>query len=297
MTEKETIKIEDIESNAGLIRGMYDIIRVIDPVNKKVLLYNEGIFTEKNDSCYSQLKKNKICRQCISIDASREKRTFIKIENIDGKMYLISAIPVELKNRQVIVELIKEVTDSLYYATNENESCSFRDVVKHMKSIANKDSLTEIYNRRFIDKRLPIDIEQCIEQGDSISIIMIDVDYFKEINDSFGHPVGDLVLKKFAKALKECIRRKKDWIARYGGEEFLVCIPGSDEKDALRIAKRMQDNIKKEKFKYDNSPISVTASFGIVSVNAKEMTSDKLLKLADEKLYQAKNCGRNRIQI
>jgi diguanylate cyclase (GGDEF)-like protein len=166
-----------------------------------------------------------------------------------------------------------------------------------MKKLATKDALTGIYNRRFIDERLPIDIDICLENKEPISIIMADMDYFKRINDTFGHTTGDRVLRLFTKCIKKCMRNKKDWIARYGGEEFIICIPGASRKIALKIAKRMLDAINKKQFVHNEENINITASFGIATLYNERISAEEFLARADEKLYIAKETGRNKVVI
>jgi diguanylate cyclase (GGDEF)-like protein len=296
MNQNDEITIEFIENNLNIIKSLYDSMRIVDPKNKKVLLYNKGAFTEGNNTCFDDIGRDEVCVNCISMRSLNNKDTFIKIENINEKIYLITAMPLEFKGRTVIVELIKDVTNNLFYGnsiTGENKIVN--NIIEDMKSLAIKDGLTGIYNRRFIDERLPVDINQCKLNGEPISIIMIDIDYFKNFNDKFGHITGDFVLKEFVNRLQKFVINKKDWIARYGGEEFLICIPGSIKETAVNLAKQMREHMIKKSINYNNQEFNITASFGICTMNDKNMTFEELIKCADEKLYEAKNSGRNRI--
>lgn len=290
------ITIDFIENNLNIFQKLYDVIRVVDPITKRVLLYNGNTLIEKGSSCFNKIGKQAICENCISIRALKDKKTYMKIETVDNKSYLITVLPIEVESKTLIVELIKEATDSLFYGHSlDGEGCKVSNIINDLKLMTIRDSLTDIGNRRFIDETLPIDMKLCFKKEEPISIIMIDVDYFKSINDKFGHTTGDFVLKKLAECLKQCIRNKKDWIGRYGGEEFLVCIPGADEKAALVIAKRMHEYILKKKFTHNNENIKITASFGICTTSDKKITVEEFLNCADKKLYEAKNAGRNRI--
>lgn len=293
--DKEIIE-EFLKCNTSFLKNLYDIIRIVDPLTKKVLLYDGNTVIEKGSSCFSGIGKEKVCENCISIMALKDEKTYMKIESIEGRSYLITVSPLSLKDRILIVELIKDVTDTLFYGhILDGDGCKVNNIIQDLKQMAIKDSLTDINNRRFIDDRLPLDIIKCKANAEPISIIMVDVDYFKNINDTFGHTTGDFVLREFAGCLKECIRNKRDWIGRYGGEEFLVCLPGADKKAAFDIAERMQKHIADKKFVKYGQIINVTASFGICSSSDKNITVEELLNLADKKLYEAKNSGRNRI--
>ena len=131
----------------------------------------------------------------------------------------------------------------------------------------------------------------------NLSIIMADIDYFKKVNDTYGHIAGDLTLKNVSKILLSCIKRENDWIARFGGEEFIICMPGANLEIAKKTAECMRKSIENASIKYEGKDISVTVSFGIYSLKSKgNENADDLLKYADEKLYLAKRNGRNRIE-
>jgi two-component system, cell cycle response regulator len=285
-----------IENNPTIIKSLYDDFRVVDPISKKVLLNTEGTFVESEGSCFSSMNRNKICDNCISIRALSNKSTYFKIENIGEKVYIITAVPLDIEDRTIVVELIKDITNSFCYedATNK-ENTRVHKMFDEMRKIVNEDSLTEIYNRRYIDERLPIDMLKCIDNNKPISIIMSDVDYYKDINDKYGHLTGDVVLKKFAKYLKKCIRTNKDWIARYGGDEFLICIPEADEKLAFEVAERMHHYINDKGIHFMNKELKITASFGICTIYDKNITMEEFINRADRKLYLAKSSGRNKI--
>lgn len=297
----DKLTIENIEKNVDIVRSLYDQMRVIDPSGKKVVLCNKDVFIERNGSCFSENNKEKVCANCISVKTIKDinnKSTFMKLENVDEKMYLISAVPFDFQGKTLVVELIKDVTDTLFYGDSIiSGTYKVDNIVNDMKKLATKDALTGIYNRRFIDERLPIDIDICLENKEPISIIMADMDYFKRINDTFGHTTGDRVLRLFTKCIKKCMRNKKDWIARYGGEEFIICIPGANSKIALKIAKRMLDAINKKQFVHNEENINITASFGIATLYNERISAEEFLARADEKLYIAKETGRNKVVI
>lgn len=124
---------------------------------------------------------------------------------------------------------------------------------------------------------------------------MIDIDYFKLINDKYGHLLGDLVLKDITNVIKNNIRGKSDWIARYGGEEFLILFNDTSKEDAYNLSKRIKSVVENSIFKYDDIEINITISIGIASLTSEIDDMDKLIRKADENLYKAKRSGRNYI--
>lgn len=160
------------------------------------------------------------------------------------------------------------------------------------------DPLTSVSNRRALDLHLPQAISEATSLKKPMCLLMCDLDHFKKLNDTHGHPVGDEILKVFAGILSENLR-PGDTIARYGGEEFAIILSRCDTQTAGRIAERMRLDTAARKlaFNQGGQPIgTITASFGIAQFIAGD-TPETMLKRADEKLYEAKKAGRNRVVI
>ncbi len=163
-----------------------------------------------------------------------------------------------------------------------------------LKAIASIDGLTEAYNRTFFLQKT----EELLDKGylKSLSIIMFDVDYFKKVNDTFGHKAGDTILKQVVKLAKKHMRRS-DIIGRYGGEEFIICLPDAFMQEATVIAEAIRREIERTHVDVDGKEIKVTTSFGVASAAANDQKNSKLIASlmdeADMALYTAKNNGRN----
>jgi len=155
-----------------------------------------------------------------------------------------------------------------------------------------KDALTGIYNRRFLESRLREECERHRRYARSMSLIMIDIDFFKKVNDTYGHQFGDLVLKSVASKVVSVIR-KTDIVARFGGEEFCCILPETDADAAEKVAEHLRTHVEGMENNFEKTSIRVTISLGISSF-VTEDTSETLLKRADDALYQAKHSGRNR---
>src|SRR5690606_32519487 len=160
------------------------------------------------------------------------------------------------------------------------------------------DSLTGLANRRYLDEILDSAWKQCAQQHAPISMIMLDIDYFKQFNDSVGHLAGDECLRRVADALQSGVLRDEDVIARYGGEEFLALLPGADARAVASVAERIQNLLRNLAISHPDSPVSafITASLGCATIwPAERGTPDELIQSADRALYQAKSDGRDRI--
>jgi diguanylate cyclase (GGDEF)-like protein len=158
------------------------------------------------------------------------------------------------------------------------------------------DSLTGLYNRRFLKSRIEEELNRSIRQGLNLTILFIDLDFFKNYNDVCGHIAGDDALKKTADIIQASLR-EMDMVARYGGEEFCALLPGTSKAEALIVAERIRSEIENEKFPGEHtSPLGkLTASFGVASYPEDGRTFTALVHASDVALYQAKASGRNRI--
>ncbi len=176
---------------------------------------------------------------------------------------------------------------------------SLKQSLEELKHLSVKDPLTELYNRRFLAERLPQEIKRASRYGRSLSLIMLDIDHFKEINDTHGHGTGDQVLKACAEVLQEAIRQDVDWAARYGGEEFLLILPETDHAGALVVAERLRRHFAEEPLSVGDIQIGFTASFGVSTYpherHQGSLGAETLLEAADRALYQAKKTGRNKV--
>jgi diguanylate cyclase (GGDEF)-like protein len=167
-----------------------------------------------------------------------------------------------------------------------------------LRASALLDGLTGVANRRKFDEDVQTDWRQCLREAAPLSLILIDIDYFKLYNDRYGHQAGDNCLKLVARALSETLRRPYDKLARYGGEEFACLLPKTELVGASAIAERMQTRVSELRVEHLGSDVDqvVTISLGVASmVPTPSVTPELLLKAADQQLYEAKRTGRARV--
>ena len=167
------------------------------------------------------------------------------------------------------------------------------------RKLSTTDDLTRVASRRFFSKHFPREVERASRYGRPLSLILCDIDFFKNVNDTLGHVGGDEVLKQFAARLQVSLRRGVDWVARIGGEEFAVVLPETAYEQALDVARRLRAQIADKEFKAQGCNLNVTASLGLCCVPratlSERRTSDHMLRVADAALYRSKNAGRNRV--
>lgn len=171
-----------------------------------------------------------------------------------------------------------------------------RDSLVQTMELAVLDDLTGLNNRRYLDGHLPALVQRARERRDDLSVLFIDIDYFKKVNDTYGHGAGDAVLREFAARVRRSLRTQ-DLACRYGGEEFVVVMPGTSPKLAPVVAERLRERIARDPFAIDGGAtfIDVTISVGIAHYLGDDDTPQSLLERADLALYRAKAEGRNRV--
>ncbi|WFO50678.1 GGDEF domain-containing protein [Aeromonas veronii] len=171
-------------------------------------------------------------------------------------------------------------------------------LLRQLDQLAKQDPLTGVANRRHFNIELERALAHSQQHGAPLSLILIDVDYFKCFNDHYGHQVGDMCLKEVAQALNRAVRTPSDLVARYGGEEFVLLLPNTDRQTASSVAKRLQDGLASLQLEHLASDVAswVTVSQGIATLLPGESAS-QLLERADQALYRAKELGRNQFCV
>lgn len=162
---------------------------------------------------------------------------------------------------------------------------------------ANTDGLTGCYNKTYFNNSLSAHFRKSQTSTSQLSLIVFDLDHFKNLNDNFGHDAGDYVLKEIASVVRENGIRDGDVFARYGGEEFVVLLPETGSKQAMEIAERLRSLVEQHKFVYDSKRLPVTASVGVAEFTPELANSTELFKRADAAVYKSKNAGRNQVSL
>ena len=212
------------------------------------------------------------------LDASREgKPQFFEREVQDGRILSVRANPIPGGG---VITLYTDITERKAFE-------------KRLIEMATLDELTGLVNRREFFTLGHHEERRAAREGHVVSVMMVDADYFKKINDTYGHATGDQVLRDLAEHCRS-IFRKTDIVGRYGGEEFAVILPGAQEDMAKIIAERLLKSIEESTVKSDQGDVKYTVSIGIASAEGRDVKIEELLDRADRALYTAKAQGRNR---
>lgn len=223
---------------------------------------------------------------------SKEKNAYDQYA-LESIRALASYIVIAINNAEKSEDLAKEI------AIRKQSQVELVELNKKLKKLSELDGLTGIPNRRRFDKLYIEEWERAKRDQLPLSVLLIDVDQFKEYNDHYGHQEGDRVLCTVAKALQNVPKRGTDFVARYGGDEFVAVLPNTDDFGATMVAKNMRSNIVSLQINHDYSQVAkhVTLTIGVATIIPKiGLDHEKLLRMADKALYRAKDKGRNQVE-
>lgn len=212
------------------------------------------------------------------------------------RVSLLAAIPFQTCAKTMLAEFFSDMTDHIFLnGTGLDDEVGLLSEIDNLRLQTVTDELTGLFNRRYIDDHLPIEIVACVEKKKPLSIIFADLDFYKNVNDEYGHAAGDFVLKGFSELLTRNVRKEKDWVARYGGEEFMIFLSDTEYEKAKEIAERVRIAVMNKAFDHNGRTIKVTCSFGVVTIDdfSAIPSVDKILDALDQRLYRAKKLGRN----
>lgn len=286
---KDSITLADLNDSLTFFEKMYDAVRIVDPLCKSVL-DSENKNSTTGVTCYNYWQNSKICDNCISVRAYEENKSYMKLERINEKIFVVTAVPISDSKTHIVLELLKETTDTMFLGMGEYGSgVSVKYYVDRINNLIVKDSLTKLYNKRYIFERLPSDIVSAVVKKIPITVCFIDIDDFKNLNDSYGHEYGDRALSIIGKILKKNIRSDNDWAARYGGDEFVICFNNINEEKAKIIVSRIKKDIESEDLCVHEKNINVNISYGIKTMLKDPLTAEEIINFADKEMYKNKS--------
>jgi diguanylate cyclase (GGDEF)-like protein len=223
------------------------------------------------------------------------------IERLDQMYAAVPLDPTEIlaaARKLIVKESLATATSLVITARQAEETqAQIEKLQRHRERLEQQvttDPLTGIGNRKHFEDQLRKELKRCMRSRQPLSLIMFDLDQFKRLNDTFGHPAGDEVLRSTTRAIRECLRASDD-LSRYGGEEFMVIAPETDLRGAESLADRMREKLESTTATYGPHVLCITASFGVATISGHEISvsPEQLIQAADNCMYAAKRAGRN----
>ncbi|SMF08751.1 diguanylate cyclase [Desulfovibrio gilichinskyi] len=253
------------------------------------------------DMSIKNIKNNNLCENsiCIFNDITVEKENELRKEELIDELMEVKELQED--NSAQLSILLQELDDKnlkLEKEISERKKAEekLRESEERFKSLSITDQLTGLYNRRHLQEVACVELDKSNNKNTPLCTLLMDVDNFKNFNDTYGHCAGDVVLKSVGRIIKKSLR-EHDSGFRYGGEEFVIFLPETESKEAALIAEQIRETLAKEEFHpQDDEPVQKTISIGIAQYQPEE-TLDDMLKRADENMYRAKIKGKNRVHF
>ncbi len=289
------ITLDDLLKNIGFIKRLYDVVRIVDPIKNQVLDYKDSNLLPLTSKCYDGWERNEICEDCISRSALKHNEVYAKIEYLGEKVYMILAMPILLKGKRVILELLRDITkERILFDSVDSTKENAYNLLRNRNINIIKDGLTNIFNNRYINERLPYDILNSYIKDEYLSILMIDIDNFKDINEELGHNCGNILLMEFAELLEKSILRYNGWVARYTADTFIAVLIDSPFEEAYKWAEDFRSFIENYNFSCKKGKdVQKTTSIGLYTKRKVEDTMEKFIDRSRLNLGRAKEQGKN----
>lgn len=286
--KKEFTK-EELLHLISAMKEEYEVVRLVDPVNRQVLDENGMLAT--GEICHSIWGRCERCENCTSLRALQNMQNAYKLEMINGKTFWITSRFVWMDQKAMILELVQDVTDTLILDSDQKDQIG--RLINNYNGMLITDSLTEVYNRRFLDEDFAPSLQCCQEENTIVNMAFLDMDDFKKINDVYGHRAGDQVLKDVAGFWKLHFDSrepgKERLVIRYGGDELIIIACGISEEEFAQQLEQYGQEMRKVSY-VDDFSFTFDFSYGYASsahIENQWMWED-LLKMADQDMYQKK---------
>ncbi len=262
-----------------------------EDLGRKFDLVSEVTLIGRTSKADIQVDQDSVSRNHAKIRVDGTRITIEDMGSTNGTIVNDEHIEDSLRLRNG--DLVKIGRTIFKFIASNNIEAAYHDEIYRMTTV---DGLTQVFNRRYFEDAIERELSRSRRYTRPLSLVLLDIDHFKKINDTYGHLAGDAVLKELALTVRARTRRE-DVFARFGGEEFALLLPEVDQKGAMLLAEKARKLIEKHSFQFDGEHIVVTMSAGVATLQKKNENPNELIRRADEKLYEAKTGGRNRVVV
>ncbi len=295
--------ISSIVSNA--VEEIHFTNNFLTELSENLLVMEEQLFSCQSHNRETFMLQGQFCENLLSQTREMDQAVVFTTEIEDARNIIssrLSTIGKAIQEKRQEDELRLKEADSTIAELQLSVS-NFSKEIDQVTQRANElekevllDPLLQMHNRRSYDLKIVESIRDYHRTGQFFSLILIDVDHFKDVNDRLGHRAGDKCLQELAKLVGSCVR-KTDFLARYGGEELMVILPGSLAEDARKVAEKIRARIDKTRFDYQNEVIRLTVSLGVTQIQPTDTDPEKPFLRVDKAMYNSKREGRNKVSV
>jgi two-component system, cell cycle response regulator len=259
-----------------------------DLLGKRFTMEREALLIGRTTECDIVVELDSVSRRHARI---QRERTNIVVHDL-GSTNGTYVNQVQIKSRVLSDGDQIKIGNAIFkFLSGGNVESGYHEAIYRMVIV---DGLTEVHNKRYFLEFLERELARSARYKHSLSLVMYDLDHFKNVNDTYGHLAGDHVLREISRRLHSRIRRE-ELLARYGGEEFVILLPETDSEGAISFAEHIRERVEAEPVNFEGEVIKVTISVGVATIKGETMDTDGIIRMADENLYEAKRSGRNRV--
>ena len=269
------------ESYLVMIYGEY--------LGRRFVISEEPIMVGRSPECDVQLADDCVSRMHCRVVSGKEGVVISDLDSTNGTYVNGTAVTARILKDADRVKIGRSI---FKYLSSDNIERAYHEEIYRLKTT---DGLTGAYNKRYFDEELERELHRFKRYERPLSLIIMDIDHFKRINDEFGHLAGDRVLTQLGLLISTNVRRE-DTFCRYGGEEFAVLMPEMDLEGAVAVAERLRGLVEEGHFSFEGLDLPVTISIGVAEADGSLHEPDDFIRIADQRLYKAKEDGRNRVE-
>jgi two-component system cell cycle response regulator len=271
------------------------VVQIYGPdLGKKITLHETETLIGRGEGCEITVDLENVSRRhCALLQQNGE--IFLRDEGSTNGTWL-NNVEIKSKTRLASGDLIKVGSAIFKFLSTELGELGSIEARYHEEiyRLTIVDGLTQVHNKRYLLEFLEREMTRCSRHGRALSLLLLDIDNFKQVNDNLGHLAGDAVLRDLAALLKTRVR-KDELLARYGGEEFVLVLPETVRANALVLAERLRRLVESHRFSFEGKRLPITFSAGVAELSGTNQSVLSFLRAADEKLYEAKHRGRNQV--
>lgn len=279
---------DKVKEKLWILDGMYDFMRVIDPINKNVIDISNEPEVENCSKCYDYINREEMCKNCISVRAEIEKDTFIKLEYIHNGVILIIATSININGERYIVEIIKNIGSAKNKKLNDEFNVHVKNVIDNLNDKVITDEESSFYNRVYIESRLPVDLNNGMLNENNLAIIMVDTGEFESINNKYIQDVKCQFLQSMVEIVSESVNGESYWIGRYSENKYIIVLNDMNKEGTYKISNKIKNLLNDMNFEYNDEITKLNLNLGVYCSENERIDIKNILVDLEGAIYKEK---------